>query len=85
MIDPRLRVANIDWDHWVPEQVTVLLFVIIKGQILLMRKKRGLGAGKINGPGGRVERGESPQDCAMRETQEELGDVYKRQPIEHPL
>jgi 8-oxo-dGTP diphosphatase len=72
MIDPRLQVANINWDQWVPEQVTTLLFVIANGEILLMRKKRGLGAGKINGPGGRLEQGESAQDCAIRETQEEL-------------
>lgn len=72
MIDPRLQVANISWEHWVPEQVTVLLFVIANGKILLMRKKRGLGAGKINAPGGRLERGESAQDCAIREAQEEL-------------
>ena len=73
MTNPRLQVANIDWERWEPQQVTALLFVIINGQILLMRKKRGLGAGKINGPGGRLERGESAWDCAMRETQEELG------------
>jgi 8-oxo-dGTP diphosphatase len=40
---------------------------------LLIRKKRGLGAGKINGPGGRIEAGESPEQCALREVEEELG------------
>ncbi len=34
--------------------------------------KRGLGAGKINGPGGRIEPGETPLECAIRETREEL-------------
>jgi 8-oxo-dGTP diphosphatase len=43
------------------------------GQILLIRKKRGLGAGKINGPGGRIEKGETSREAAIRETQEELG------------
>ena len=40
--------------------------------MLLILKKRGLGAGKINGPGGRLEPGETPLACAIRETQEEL-------------
>jgi 8-oxo-dGTP diphosphatase len=42
------------------------LFVIRDGHILLIHKKRGLGAGKINGPGGRIDLGESPQECAVR-------------------
>ena len=49
-----------------------LCFVRRDGQILMIRKKRGLGAGKINGPGGRLESGESPIQAAIRETQEEL-------------
>ena len=40
--------------------------------ILLIRKKRGLGAGKINGPGGKIGPGESALDAALRETFEEL-------------
>lgn len=50
-----------------------LLFVVRDGEILLIEKKRGLGAGKVNGPGGKIELGESPKDCAIRETKEELG------------
>jgi 8-oxo-dGTP diphosphatase len=38
-----------------------------------MRKLRGIGAGKINGPGGKVEPGETPLAAAIRETQEEVG------------
>jgi len=41
--------------------------------VLLIRKKRGLGAGKINGPGGKIEPGESAHDAAIREVQEEIG------------
>ena len=51
----------------------VLCFVLQENHILLMRKKRGLGRGKINGPGGRLEPGESYYDAAVRETEEELG------------
>ncbi|MDX1503769.1 MAG: 8-oxo-dGTP diphosphatase [Thermoanaerobaculia bacterium] len=49
-----------------------LVFVRANGHLLLIRKKRGLGAGKINGPGGRIDPGESPLDCARREVEEEL-------------
>ncbi len=49
-----------------------LLFVVDDDRVLLIHKKRGIGAGKINGPGGRVDPGESPLDAAVREVQEEL-------------
>lgn len=63
---------QIDWAAWTPTETATLLFVIRDGQILLIRKKRGLGAGKINGPGGRVDPGETPEQAAVREVQEEL-------------
>ncbi len=66
---------EIDWVNWEPKERATLLFVIRDGQILLIRKKRGLGAGKINGPGGRLEPGETPVEAAVRETREELGVV----------
>ena len=65
-------VSDVDWAKWVPREVATLVFAICDGQILLIRKLRGLGAGKINGPGGRLEPGESLLDCAVREVQEEL-------------
>jgi len=64
---------EIDWAAWQPGERATLLFVVRNGQILLIRKKRGLGAGKINGPGGRLELGETPAEGAVRETREELG------------
>jgi 8-oxo-dGTP diphosphatase len=60
------------WKNWQPTMRASLCFVLRDGQILMIRKKRGLGAGKINGPGGRLELGESPLDAAIRETEEEL-------------
>ncbi len=57
---------------WKPVERATLLFVIKAGNILLIEKKRGLGAGKINGPGGRLDPGETWEQCAIRETQEEL-------------
>jgi 8-oxo-dGTP diphosphatase len=66
------KVSEIDWPDWRARDVATLVFVIRGGELLLMRKKRGLGAGKINGPGGRIEAGESADACAVREVQEEL-------------
>ena len=66
------RISDMDWQTWEARDLATLVFVVREGWILLIRKKRGLGAGKINGPGGRLERGESPLDCAVREVQEEL-------------
>lgn len=65
-------VSDIDWATWTPTDTATLLFVIEGGRILLIEKKRGLGAGKVNGPGGRLEPGERPIDAAVREVLEEL-------------
>ena len=48
------------------------MFVVKGENILLIEKKRGLGAGKINGPGGKIDPGETPLEAVMRETREEL-------------
>lgn len=68
-----LRVDDIDWASWQPTEYANLCFIMRNGRILLIRKKRGLGAGKINGPGGRLEKGETAIEAAIRETQEEIG------------
>jgi 8-oxo-dGTP diphosphatase len=61
------RFADVPWATWHPQKCVTLLFVIRAGQMLLIHKKRGLGAGKINGPGGRLHLGESPLHTAARE------------------
>ena len=66
------RFSDIDWSSWKPVERATLLFVRKNGKLLLIHKKRGLGAGKINGPGGRIDPGETPRQCAVREVQEEL-------------
>jgi 8-oxo-dGTP diphosphatase len=66
-------VAEIDWNAWVPTDRATLTFLVRDGQALLIRKKRGLGAGKVNAPGGRLEHGESIEHCAIREVREEVG------------
>jgi len=65
--------ADIDWKTWRGKILATLVFVIRDGQILLIDKKTGIGKGKINGPGGKLEDGESPEACARREVREELG------------
>ena len=42
-------------------------------QVLLGRKKKGLGLGNIVGLGGKLEQGESALDAAVREIEEESG------------
>ena len=58
---------------WQPDFVGTLTFVCAGGQILLIRKKRGHGAGKVNAPGGKLDPGETPLAGAIRETKEEVG------------
>jgi len=62
-----------DWLAWKPKDHAVLVFVVKDGRVLLIHKKRGLGAGKINAPGGRIEPDETALQAAVRETQEEVG------------
>lgn len=64
-----------DWSTWQPGERANLCFVMRGDEVLLIHKKRGLGAGKINGPGGRLEPGETALEAAIREVREELGVV----------
>ncbi len=64
--------SPIDWSRWTGEMPATIVFIIRGDEILLIEKKRGLGAGKINGPGGKIDPGETPLQAAIRETQEEL-------------
>lgn len=65
---------NTTWKkQWRPQFVGSLMFVIADKQILLIHKKTGHGAGKINGPGGKLQPNETLLECAVRETQEEVG------------
>ena len=63
---------DIDWKNWQAKDPASLTFIFKNNRVLLIRKKRGLGAGKINAPGGRLEPRETMLDCAVREVQEEL-------------
>jgi len=55
-----------------------LIFLVKKDEnkiteICLAMKKRGLGVDKWNGAGGKPNEGESFEECAIRETKEEIG------------
>lgn len=54
------------------ELTLTLLFLIKDDQILLAMKKRGFGAGRFNGVGGKLETDESIEQALIREAQEEI-------------
>ncbi len=66
-------VEQIDWERWIPTEEAVITYIFSGDSLLLMHKKRGLGAGKVNAPGGHIEPGETPLEAAVRETEEEVG------------
>ena len=53
--------------------VTTLCIIHQHPRILLGMKKRGFGAGRWNGFGGKIKNGESIEDATKREMQEESG------------
>jgi 8-oxo-dGTP diphosphatase len=64
--------TQINWDSFEFVDEAVLVFMKQKDTLLLIEKKRGLGAGKYNAPGGRIDPGETPYQAAVRECQEEV-------------
>jgi mutator protein MutT len=49
-----------------------LVFLIKDNKILLAMKKRGFGKGRWNGVGGKIQKGETIKQAAIRETKEEI-------------
>jgi 8-oxo-dGTP diphosphatase len=50
-----------------------ICFLIKENKVLLQKKSKELfGEGKWNGPGGKIKENESPMECAIRETLEEV-------------
>ncbi len=50
-----------------------LIYIFKDNHVLLAMKKRGFGAGKWNGTGGKLKSSETPMAGAIRETKEEVG------------
>lgn len=66
-------VDDMDWDNWDPTDICVITYLIDGERVLLIDKKRGLGTGYINAPGGHVEEAETAREAAVREFKEETG------------
>lgn len=60
------------YDEMTYKKHAVVTYILNRDRVLLIEKKRGLGAGKINVPGGHIEEGETPEEAAVRETREEV-------------
>ena len=68
------KYSNMDWSAWQPKEKAVIVYIMDRKnqKLLLMNKKTGLGKGKVNAPGGRIEKGETPLAAVIRECQEEV-------------
>jgi 8-oxo-dGTP diphosphatase len=66
-------VDEVDWGNWKFTEQAVICYIKDDNQLLLINKKKGLGAGKVNAPGGRIEPGEMPVEATIRECREEVG------------
>ncbi|MGM0442744.1 MAG: 8-oxo-dGTP diphosphatase [Fibrobacterota bacterium] len=73
MMNSNTQAAEIDWDTFPFQDHAVLTFIRRGNEYLLIKKLRGLGRGKFNAPGGRVEPGETIREAAVRECEEEVG------------
>jgi mutator protein MutT len=56
-----------------PDIRRTLLLLRKDDQVLLAMKKRGFGAGRWNGVGGKLDEGETVEQALVRECQEEIG------------
>ncbi len=67
------KVEDIEWDYWEPTDRCVITYVEDGDKLLFIEKKRGLGQGYYNAPGGHIELEETAVEAAIRETKEETG------------
>lgn len=69
----------VGYAHRMTLKPTTLVFLVKRAEnslisdLCLAYKKRGFGTGRFNGIGGKAEPGETIEQCAIRETKEEIG------------
>lgn len=54
-------------------KIGVGVIVVKNGKVLMQKRRNAHGDGTWSFPGGHLEWGESPEECAFRETREEFG------------
>lgn len=70
---PTLPVERtVDWADWIPDIRATLMFIKRGDEVLLIHKLTGIGEGKVNGPGGKIDPGETAEQAVIRECEEEL-------------
>lgn len=67
------KVDEVPWKSWEPTERCVLTYLFDENRVLLIEKKRGMGSGYHNAPGGHIELEETKLEAAIRETKEETG------------
>lgn len=76
-IDLKCKAANtvdeVPWDYWEPTERCTLTYLFDGDKVLLIEKKRGMGTGYYNAPGGHIELEETKYEAAVREAKEETG------------
>ena len=60
------KVDDIPWGSWEPTERCVLTYVMDSEKALLILKKRGMGEGYFNAPGGHIELEETSVEAAVR-------------------
>ena len=56
-----------------PYKIVTLIYAVQDDQVLLLKRRKPPYVGHWVAPGGKVDRGESPRECAIRELREETG------------
>ena len=67
--------TRFEWDSFKPNSVCTLCFILVDNQLLLIRRKVEPHVGLVNGPGGKVEPGETADQASIRECYEETGAI----------
>ena len=68
-----MKIAEYKKLHPEPMRQVTLCLLVRGDEVLLAMKKRGFGAGKWNGVGGKLNPGEDLETAARREAEEEIG------------